>query len=58
MIGSTVLLFEVCRPATCKQSDGSNTLLYGGRLRLICHSRITSHNACVLTAPFNLPPAL
>jgi len=32
VIGSTVLLFVVCRPVACKQSDGSNTLLYGGLL--------------------------
>jgi len=40
--GNTVLLFVVCRPAACKQLDGSNTLLYGGLLWLIWHPRITA----------------
>jgi len=55
--GNTVLLFVVCRPSACERLDGSNTLLYGGLLWLIWHSRITSFLR-VLTTPYNLSPAL
>jgi hypothetical protein len=37
--------------------SGSNTLLYGGLLRLVCYSRIAAFLR-VLTIPSNLPPAL
>jgi len=42
VIGNTVLLFVVYRLTAFWWSDGSNTLLYGGLLRLIWHPRITA----------------
>ena len=44
MIGCTVLLFDVRSPDAFAP-EGGITLLYGGRLGLIWHSRITAFYA-------------